>query len=505
MSQRRGEIPLKRRYELLTLRLQGRLDSAAADRILPWAVFVGLFAVLASLALARAHGLEEGADLGTFTQGAWLITRGDAPELSIRGIHLLAEEAGFAFYPIAGLTSFLPAIPTLLVVQSALLALGVVPLWSIARRVADLKVGASLVLLLAYALYPAIHDVNTAGFNPAVIALPALLGMALFGLTGRWWWFGVCAVIAVATRADLALVTAAFGGLLALEGRRRAGAITAGLSIAYLLLALLLIQPYYNDGDFVHAVAFESYGSSALGALWGLLTHPFQALGDLFDQQNFEILVMLFAPVFFLPFVAPRYLLPVLPLECLYLIANVAEERTARPEHTIAITAFIFVATAIGMSKIGRRSVERVNVDRRVLMALALASAVFFVHDAPASPYQSPWSWGSRDVADRARLDAADLVPDGESVRASPALLPLLAERTELYELDTTDNPHVRRAADGVDAIVLDADAAPNWDDEDRRRFQAGLEELGFETVFAEAGITLYERTTLIVQTDASG
>jgi Predicted membrane protein (DUF2079) len=97
-------------------------------------------------------------------------------------------------------------------------------------------------------------------------------------------------------------------------------------------------------------------------------------------------------------------------------------------------------------------------------------------------------------VADQARLDAADLVPDGDSVRASPALLPLLAEREALYELDTTGNPHVRRAADGVDSVLLDTEAAPDWDDEDRRRFQQGLEELGFDEVFAEAGITLYER-----------
>ncbi len=97
-------------------------------------------------------------------------------------------------------------------------------------------------------------------------------------------------------------------------------------------------------------------------------------------------------------------------------------------------------------------------------------------------------------MADQARLDAADLVPEGESVRASPALLPLWPSGEALYELDTTGNPHVRRAAEGVDAILLDAEAAPDWDDEDRRRFQEGLEELGFDEVFAEAGITLYER-----------
>jgi uncharacterized membrane protein len=493
MSERR-ELPLKRRLDLLTLRLQGRLDSAGADRVIPWAFFAGLFLVLAGIALARAHGVEEGADLATYTQGAWLITRGDAPFLTIRDIHLLAEQASFAFYPVASLTSFLPSIPTLLVVQSALLAVGVVPLWRIARRVADLRVGASFVLLCAYALYPALHDINTAGFTPAAIALPALLGMVLFSLTDRWWLFGLCAVVAVLARADLALVTGAYGGLLVLDGRRRAGTITLAVSAVYVILALLVIQPYYNDGAFVHAVAFENYGSSPLGALIGLIAHPFRAVSDLIDQQNFELLVMLFAPVFFLPFVAPRYLLPVVPLECLYLIANVAEDRVPKPEHTVAITAFIFVATAMALARIGRRSIEKVNVDRRVLMALLLASVVFFIQDAPTSPYEEPWAWGVRDEADQARLDAADMVPDDEAVRASPSLLPMLAERDEVYELDTTGNPHVRRAAEGVDAIVLDAEAAPEWDDDDRRRFQTGLEALGFEEVFAEAGVTVYER-----------
>src|SRR5262245_33674117 len=125
MSERR-ELPLRRRLDLLTLRLQGRLDSAGADRVLPWAFAFVLFLVLAGIALARAHGVEEGADLGTYTQGAWLITRGDPPFLTITGTHLLAEQAGFSFYPVAGLTSFLPAIPTLLIVQAALLAVGVV-------------------------------------------------------------------------------------------------------------------------------------------------------------------------------------------------------------------------------------------------------------------------------------------------------------------------------------------------------------------------------------------
>ncbi len=493
---RRRELPWRKRLDLAILRLQGRLDSRRADRVLPWAFAFGLFLVLATLALMRARGLEEGADLGTFTQASWLVNRGDAPFLTIRDTHLLAEEAGFAFFPVALATRFLATIPTLLVTQAALLAIGVVPLWRLARRIGCLRVGATSVLLGSYALYPPLHAVNAAGFDPAVIALPALLGMALFGLTGRWWPYAACAVVAVLTRADLGLVVAGFGALLLLEGRKRAGGITLAASLGYVALAVLVVQPHYTGGEFVHAAAFADYGSSPFGAAWGMLTHPLQVVGDLLDRHNFEVLVGVFAPVFFLPFVAPRYLLPAVPLQALYLLANVAEGRVARPEHAVAITAFVFVATAMALARIGRRSIERVNVDHRVLAALALASIVFFVRDAPASPYEEPWAWGVRDVADEARLDAADLVPAGDSVRASPSLLPLLAERVAVYELDTTGNPHVRRAADGVDTIVFDAESAPQWDDDDRRRFQEGLAHLGFTEVFSQAGITVYERGT---------
>jgi len=182
------------------------------------------------------------------------------------------------------------------------------------------------------------------------------------------------------------------------------------------------------------------------------------------------------------------------PLECLYLIANASTERGPLPEHTVAATAFVFVAATFALAKIGRLGAERVTVDRRVLSALLFASVVFFVQDSPASPYEEPWAWGVRDASDEARLDAADAVPDDEAVRASPALLPLLAERADVYPLDTTDNPHVRQAAEGVDGIVFDAESAPTWDDDDRRRFQEGLSELGFREVFAESGISVYQR-----------
>lgn len=501
---------LRRRLDNFSLRWQARLDSEPYDRTIPWVFALILFLFFVALALARARSLDGGVDLGVYTQAAFLIVEDGDPVVTVEGgTHVLAQQAAFIVYPIAFLTKWLPVIPTLLVVQSAALALGVVPLWRIARRLANLRVGAAMVLVWAYGLYPAVHSLNLADFHPETIAVPALLFAALFGLSRRWIFFAIACAVAVMARADLALAIAGFGVLLMVEGRRRAGIITTGAALAYTVLAVAIIQPGYGSGSYAHVETFAAFGDTPGGIAWGMLTRPLDVLGDLVVEANFGVIVFLLAPVFFLPVVAPRYLLPVVPLQAIYLIAAVEPEATFA-QQTVAITAFVFLATAFALKKIGREGVEHVMVDRRVLGALMLVSAVFFIHDAGSSPYRQPWDWGGRDVADNARLDVIDLVDEDQSVRASPALVPLLAERHQIYVLETDDRPHVRRAtevpadqntdaADAdrqmVDAVVFDEAAAAHWSDEERRVFRDGLARQGYERVFANEGVELYVQT----------
>lgn len=496
---------LRRRLDNLSLRWQARLDSEVYDRVLPWVFAAVIFAVFVGLALAQARSLEGGTDLGVYTQAAHLIVEDGEPIVTVEGgTHVLAKQAAFLFYPIAWLTAVLPTIPTLLVVQSAALALGVVPLWRLARRRANLRTGAAFALVWAYAFYPALHSLNLGDFHPEAMAIPALLFAGYFGLCERWVLYGAACAVAVLARADLGLAVAGMGGMLILEGNRRPGLISIAAGIAYTALAVLVIQPAFGDGGSAHVESFSEYGDAPPGILGGMLTNPFGVIGDLTLEQNFAVIVFLLAPVFFLPVLAPRFLLPVVPLQALYLIADV-QESVRFTQQTVAATAFVFLATTFALRKIGREGVERVIVDRRVLGALVLVSTVFFVRDADASPYRQPWDWGGRDVADAARLDAADLVAGDAAVRASPALLPLLAERPRLYELDTESRPHVRRAItippdqrDGgggrMDVVIFDEHAAEEWTDNERRVFREGLVRQGYGRIFVEEGVEVYVR-----------
>ena len=146
----------RRRLDNRVLRWQARLDSATVDRLAPWIVGAAMWLLLALLALARSRELGFGVEMAAPLQVVWLIGEGLRPQSTLLGHDFLWEQAAFLIYPVAGLTKVLPPATTLIVLQSFALALGVVPLWRIARGVAGLKVGTTSAVVFAYAVYSAV-------------------------------------------------------------------------------------------------------------------------------------------------------------------------------------------------------------------------------------------------------------------------------------------------------------------------------------------------------------
>ena len=494
----------RRRLEIFSLRWQARLDTRQVDRAVPWVIALFLGGALSGLSLARAIQLDAGADLSSQLQGLWLIGEGYEPRSSVAGHNLLWEQAAYILYPVAGLTALFPDQPTLLALQASALALAVVPLWRIARDVGGLKSGAAAAVVFAYCVYPAVHTVNLSDFHPEALAVPALFAAVLTALTGRWNWFGVFALLAVACRADLAFALSGLGLLVLMEGRRRPGTAISLGGLAYGLVSMTAVQPRFNGGRFPHIEAFSDFGSGHLGSvLWGFVSAPHQVLADASSQANFQMIVFLLAPVMLLPLVAPRYLLPVVPLFGAYLVADMPPGQVAEASQTVPMIPFVFAATVFALARSGRVLVERVNVDRRLLTALVLTAGLFFLRDAPSSLYQEPWDWGRRDALDLARQEAADTIPPDASVRASERILPLLSDRTRLYVLNTADDPDraAVAATPKVEWIVFDSASAPAWSPLDIESFDLDIRRTGFERLELEEGgsdLRLYRRRNVI-------
>ena len=481
---------LRRRFDSSIFRWQARFDTDLADTVIPWVAAVLLAVVYFAVANARYRGGSGGADLASYLQARWLILHGHAPFMTVNGTHLLSAHFPIAFYPLAWLTRIVPAVPTLLGIQAVSLAFGVVPLWRLARRIAALRTGAAVALLIAYACSPSINNLNLADFHPAAVAVAPLLGATYLALRDKWRAFALVALLVVVWEAELGLVIAGLGLLVFMRGRRRVGRRVMIAGVAWTVIAVLVLEPRYGNAGLIAPGAFQTYGHSTVSVIGGMIAHPFRVLGDVFAQDNVHLLVVLLAPLLFLPVLAPRYLVPALPLQALYLVAEIPKQGN---EVALPLTVFTFVAATFALTRMGRMGIERIAVDRRMLIALSVAAIAFFATEAVDSPYQRPWQWGRQDAADHARHDAAHTVGDGLSVRASPSVLTLVAERRTAYLLG--NHPDAGAAtADDVDRVIIDTNAT-SWAPADWLAFSSDMVRRGYRVLLNGPGVVVYAKT----------
>lgn len=503
---------LRRRWDRFVLAAQGRLDGDNADRVLPWLGAGTLFTLLLAVDAAAIRSIEGGSGLTPWLQAAWRRQHGGEG----RPVGLVDPARGswsIISEPILWLTRYVPPEALFSIVQAAAIALAVIPLWRLARDEARLRVGATAVVTAAFALAPTLHRANLSAFHPELIALPALLWAYLRARQGHWKRYAGLVVLVLLCRADLGLTVAALGVLLVTLGRRRAGLLTAIAGLGWSIVAVIVIGPDAPDRALTPASEFVARATAPLEAFPRLVLHPIIEVRELLAEPSVLFLVVVLAPLLFLPLVAPRALIVAVPGLALAMIADRSVQRAAQQgvlnlspaaAHIGPAMAFVFVALVFALERIGDRSVTRVNVDRRVLLALLAGTALLFVTEAPTSPYRQPWAWGSRDGVDAARIEGAAMVGPDEAVAASPTTSALVAGRARLAELppDPEDltTSRVDQVARSSDTILLDTTGTdlrtgdPLWSASQTDLVLDRFADRSFEVTYDSEGIFLLER-----------
>jgi uncharacterized membrane protein len=481
-----------RRLDWLLLRWQARLDARWADRVVPWAIAGALLVIYASFALARVDRLDTGPTLARHVQAAWHLAAGRPPEVTIGAdTNLFADRLPALFLPLAALTRILPTTATLLVVQAGALAVGVVPLWLLARKVVCLRVGAAGAITLAYAVHPAIADLDLADFNPQAMALAPLLAAAYFAECRRWGRFGLAAATAVLWSAELGLVVATMGVVLIAEGQRRTGGRAAVAGLAWTLIALFAVQAPLGHTGLVAPGAFAKFGDGGLDVLIEMLRNPFRPVADLLAEENVSVLAWVLAPLAFLPLLSPRKLVPALPLTALVLVADAPVTGADGGARMVPLVAMAFVAATFGLGRLGRPSVERLIVDRRLLGVLAVAAVAALATRSPLSPYERPWEIDR--VGESTRRAALDALPPIVAVRVPADLAAEVAERRRVEVVDPRErDPAV--LAGGVEALVLNEDRYTDLEPAERHALRRAIEDEGMVQVRRGDGLVTFVR-----------
>lgn len=502
---------LRRRWQRTVLRIQGNLDGEHADRLIPWLAAGVLFAVLVAVDVAAIRSLEGGSGLGPWIQAAWGREHGGVVD-PVGGVDPARATLSLVSEPILWLTRVIAPAALFAIVQAGALALAVVPIWRLARSEARLRVGATTAVVAAYAMAPTIHRANLGAFHPEAIAVPALVWAYLHARRENWKRYVALVVLVLACRADLGLTVAALGLVLASRGQRRVGLATAGAGVAWVTAAVIAIDPSTPTGRLTPAGEFVARATSPLAVVPRLLTQPFSELGDLLAEPSILFLLVVFAPLLFLPLVAPRMLLAAAPCLVLAMIADRTVQRSAErgvldlspaAAHVAPAAAFVVVALVFALQRVGDESVTRVNVDRRVLLALLAGSALFFVAEAPTSPYQQPWTWGGRDSTAGAVLEAADRIGPDDAVAVSPTATAVVAARARLVEMPAGPVDYtparIEEVARWADAVLLDtsevraAGADAVWTEADRNQVIDRFADWGLGVSYEAEGVLLFE------------
>jgi uncharacterized membrane protein len=381
-------------------------------------------------------------DLGIFDQAVWLISRGQTPFVTVRGLHILADHFSAILYLLAPLYWLWSSAKMLLLAQTVVLAVGALPIYALARdRTRSAPV--ACLFALVYLFYPCLQWSNTCEFHPDTFATPLLLG-AFYCLTRRRWaWYFVMLALAALTKETAGLTILGIG-IYALFVHRRVGWSTIALGASAFVVGVETVRWFNHGTPSPYVWLYARFGSSPLAIIWHVVTHPFSVAAELNNEVHRTYFLQLMAPVLFLPLAAPEIFFLASPA----LMSNLLSGRPAMHDiesyYTASVIPFVLAASVIGYDRIQKRGGPFVRSALLANLALwSLAGTLWGPLWRDTRTLDSTLS--AAGAAEAESLLAS--VPPEASVSAQMALVPQLSHRERIY---TFPNPFSHNAWGGT-------------------------------------------------------
>jgi uncharacterized membrane protein len=204
-----------------------------------------------------------------------------------------------------------PRAEFLLTLQAVWCGAGVIAAYLIGRHQLSSRTW-GLVWALVYALHPALHGANLYEFHSLTLLFTPALFALYFLLSGKLRLYYVTLALLLLIREDVPLLLC-FVGLYALisgePGHKRAGWITIVVSLAYFVIAKtvfmsaggVLTQGVGSYGYHYYYKAMIPNGLGELDLFTTLLTNPAFVAAHVAHEAKIHYLLVIFAPLVFLP------------------------------------------------------------------------------------------------------------------------------------------------------------------------------------------------------------
>ncbi|MFI6287006.1 DUF2079 domain-containing protein [Streptomyces sp. NPDC051018] len=400
--------------------------------LIPWSWAAALFALYATVSVRR-HLLMRttGYDLGIFEQAVRSYAQLRPPLVPLRGedFNLLGDHFHPAIAVLAPLYRVWPSPLALLVAQSALIALGAVPLAGWALRTLGRRPAHAVAL--GYGLSWGISSAVAFDFHEVAFAVPLIsfavvaLGQRRFGAAVAW---GAPLVL---IKEDLGLTLAGLGCVVAWKGPRRLGVLTAVAGVAASVIEIKLLLPAFNPaGGYAHG---ENLGEGTHTSL--LTTIAFAPLDALRPDIKAMTLILVFAPSALLALRSPLALLALPTLAWRMLSQNGFHWGTSF-HYSAVLMPIVFAGLIDSLRRWRGTDHPRAARHVRASLATVLAVTLVMLPSFPLAQLAQRATWRTTSHIGAAR-ELLARIPDGSTVAASNGLVPQLTSRCEVVLFPT--------------------------------------------------------------------
>jgi uncharacterized membrane protein len=387
-------------------------------------------------------------DSALYDQGMWLLSRFDAPFVTLMGRNLFGDHTSFVLLFLVPLYWIAPGAWIMFTAQSAAIAAGAVPVFLYARR----RLGSEWLALIAagtYLLHPAVGWTNLENFHPDAF-LGVFVGFAIYAaLERKWRLYAVFVVLSLLVKEDVSLVIVPLGIWVALRRDRRIGLLTVFGSLAFMAVAMLLVMrsligvPTRNGWR----IPFGGPG----GLVDTAITNPTRLVDHLRSDGRPWYLVQMTAPFAWLFLRLPD----VAMISALVLFTNILSTFVYQYQidfhySLVAVPALaIGTVYAVGVMRDHAVSIRTVSIrtgssgrrrlvvpSRHVAMVVLAASSITAAYLwAPMPLGRTPsWYGEPEGIFARSARDLFDEIPADAVVSAQYQLTPHLAHREQIYQ-----------------------------------------------------------------------
>ena len=337
---------------------------------------------------------------------------------------------------------------TLQVLQAAVLASAVIPLYLIGKHhgLPSLMRTALCALLLLYPAYAGgtSYDIHENAFlTPLILWLFYGLDRRSIPLTA------VFAALTVMVKEDAAVYVAVIALWQLLRGilsKGRKWELTAGIALLVSALVYFFAVTAYlsNSGDGVMTYRYNNFiydgSSSLLTVVKAVLLSPMKAVFECVDKEKLEFIGLTLLPLTGLPLLTRRYerLVLLIPYILVNLMSDYRYQHDIFFQYTYGSTACLFYLVAVNLADMKKQGIRVAALG----LALCISATCFGAKIMPKAMQYPKQCKTYQSYYDKLR-DVLDTVPEGASVAATTFYTTYLSQRDTLYDVRYASEEHI--------------------------------------------------------------